>query len=172
MSVKEILNEVRQGNSEKVTLLLNNIIDNEVDIETLLIGHNDFEYANFKTMIAQRAKFKIIDDLWEGSEKGDYDKVQSAIKKGVNVNIKNAHALKLACEKKHYKIIKLLLDNGANVNGENNFILMYAVFNDDIKVVKLLLKTGKFSHDSINCAYGKALMMGSKKTAKLIKSYW
>jgi ankyrin repeat protein len=95
--------------------------------------------------------FPAQEQLREGVETGDVEKVEKAIAAGANINgqyggIFSETPLYTAVSEGYVKIIKLLLDKGANVNeigdNVNDFPLVRAAKQGDVEIIELLLAAG------------------------------
>ncbi|MFH2094397.1 MAG: ankyrin repeat domain-containing protein [Bacteroidota bacterium] len=80
--------------------------------------------------------------------KGDFAKVTSCVKKGVNVNAKNRArwtALAYACKYGHGEIVQYLVENGANIDLTVNVgstPLQVALNSNNFKIADYLIKKG------------------------------
>jgi ankyrin repeat protein len=95
--------------------------------------------------------FPAQEQLREGVETGDVEKVEKAIAAGASINgqyggVFGENPLYTAVAEGYVKIIKLLLDKGANVNEigskNNDFPLGGAASRGDVKIIELLLDAG------------------------------
>jgi ankyrin repeat protein len=120
----------------------------------LLLGYffvflfiNEFSYSQIT-----KNDEKFIDCVAEG----DIEKVQSFIKKGVNLNVKNLSrwtALAYACKFGHIEIVKLLVENGADINIPVNSgcdPLQVAIQNNKLDIADYLIsKKADINHKDI-----------------------
>jgi len=94
---------------------------------------------------------KINDDLMSAVKNNDFQKTETAIKNGANVNQKDGFfektILMVAAREKgdSSKIIELLLKRGADIDGQDRYgwtALIEATVDDNLEMVNFLLKKG------------------------------
>lgn len=99
----------------------------------------------FSAIKGEATIIKTFTPLMVLVKEGNQQKVDSMIRKGVNINERNKEgvsALMIAAYEGHGKIVKKLLDKGAEINNaskSNNTALSYAAAKDHWNVVNVLL---------------------------------
>src|SRR5439155_10936981 len=116
--------------------------------------------------------FVPSEELWEAAKKGDVEKVEALLDKGVDVNAKSdygATALHFAADKGNAEVVKLLLKHKADVNVKDTFYnakpLAWAVMKDHAEVVKLLVEAGA---DGAEDTFRAAALAGKVKLVQAI----
>ena len=162
---KHFLNKGADINSTNIagnTILIESCMDKDVKcVEFLLNNGADKSIKNYfgkraidiiKGYNDYNAIYRLLKNdmgnLYYAAQMGEYDKIESAINEGYNVNRINKKGytiLHIAAEMGHLEIVKLLVENGADINfkGPNGITPIYwATVNNKIEVVKFLLEAG------------------------------
>ena len=121
----------------------------------LIFIFTPFAYAGNTCMQAMRSapravvsKAKKKEEFFRAAAYGDTAKIKKLIKKGIDVNIRNANgwtALMEASKNGHESVVILLLKNGAKVNIKNyggGTALIWAASNGHTRIAELLLDHG------------------------------
>lgn len=112
---QELSNFVKEGNIEKIKLLLN-YADN------INIGINDALIVAVKNKNLEVVKLLLDNEA--------------------DVNFDNNEALNYSAENRNFEMIKLLVENGADVNSKDGLPLRWAAYKDNIEIAKFLVEKG------------------------------
>jgi ankyrin repeat protein len=103
---------------------------------------------NINTLIKNGARLFIRNNyaLNYSSRYGNIDVVKFLIEKGSNIHFGEDQALVLSSEYGHIEVVKFLLEKGSNIHAHNDSALKLSSANGHIEVVKFLVKKGANIH--------------------------